>query len=228
MTTMPSSNPRSSLPRYALGSLCWALLTGMVLALCLFCGCELEVVPADYPSPEDHGPVPQRPCPDGRCPYATIPPMDLPEVLRQHNYAGGSCVHASLVSVLRWQNLPELAAWWREAYRGGETLGGLVAKVDAARLRFAYTDRGNTEFLAWCSRTRRGAVVFYKPAHAVCFCGFVGRHAVVMDNNHPARLEWIPRETFLARWQAYGGVALTAVYSPAPPRPWVARMTKAQ
>ncbi len=196
----------------------WIL--ALLLVGCLGCDGTLTIGAPDTAASS------QEQCSDGVCPYPTVPPMDLPVQLREENYAGGSCVHASMVSVLRWQGFEELADWWQGQYRGGEGIGGLVSKADRTGLRFAYTSSGDTDFLEWCSRTRRGAVIFYYSAHSITFCGFNSGDAVVMDNNRVDKLIRIPKADFLRRWRGYGGVALTPVYSPNPPRPW--RMVSTQ
>ena len=97
----------------------------------------------------------------------------------------------------------------------------LVAKAEDAGMRFAFTGSGDEQFLEWCSRTRRGAVIFYYSSHSISFCGFMGGSAVVMDNNNVERLIYIPKAEFLQRWRGYGGVAFTPVYTPSPPPPWI-------
>lgn len=195
----------------------------LLLAVVLICGGCDDWLDDDVPAPP---PAKTTPCPDGRCPTFTIedgrrlagqPPMDLPILLRQANYSGGSCVHAAMISCLRWQGLSEWADWWRQEYAGGESLKGLVAKSEHNGLRYAYTGTGQAEFLDWASRTRRGAVIFYWPNHAVNFCGYENGQAVLLDNNRTAQYVRIPREQFLKAWKGYGGVALTPVYSPVPP-----------
>lgn len=57
------------------------------------------------------------------------PVVKLPRELREWNWGGGSCVHASTVMVLRWSNNMELADWWRKTYSGGESYGGLTSKL---------------------------------------------------------------------------------------------------
>ena len=185
----------------------------------LIVGCDIEVKTNKEKLRCPKGKCPASPPAD--CPYMELPPMDLPVELRQRNYSGGSCVHASLVSVLRWQNLHTFADWWQSRYRGGESLGGLVAKAEDAGMRFAFTGSGDEQFLEWCSRTRRGAVIFYYSSHSISFCGFMGGSAVVMDNNNVERLIHIPKAEFLQRWRGYGGVAFTPVYTPSPPLPWI-------
>jgi len=175
-------------------------------------------------------------CPNGSCPRPDRdqPPIrstisvNIPVELREANYARGSCVHASLETTLRHQGRYDLARWWRESYRGGEDAGGLEAKMERAGLRWASTTAGDPEFLEWVSRTRRSAVIFYKPNHAVTFVEFSRRlgkdTAKIIDNNHPGRYEHIEKKRFLRGWRGYGGFAATVVGTPPPPPLWRSRI----
>jgi hypothetical protein len=149
------------------------------------------------------------------------PVVDLPPALRTSNWGGGSCVHASTVHLLQWQGQHELAAWWRSAYSGGEHASRLHERLEAARLRYAYTLDGDTSFLEWALRTRRGAGITYFPSHAVNLVHLDDQWAGLLDNNRIDRVIWIPRAEFLAKWRAYGGWAWTLVYDPPPPVPYV-------
>jgi hypothetical protein len=192
----------------------------LLLALPL-AGCDVDVSP-----PASRLPPPA--CPDGRCPApnwnrapAEVPAMDLPLAMREHNWGGGSCVHASTVMCLRWQHQEEWAAFWRTHYSGGESLGGLVDKLEKNGLRYAYTN-GDESFLDWCSRTRRGAVIFYFPNHSICFVGHHDGQAWLLDNNREDHFLRVPWDEFVRNWKGYGGVALTPIYVPPPPQPLVA------
>ena len=151
--------------------------------------------------------------------------MDLPPALRQSNWGGGSCVHASTVSLLRWQGQFEMAGWWWRNYGGGESIGRLVRRMEAAGLRYAYVTNGDVSFLEWCMRTGRGAGIFYKPMHAINLVGLDQQYAYLLDNNYvtyPERnghWERVERSVFERRWRGYGGVAWTLVYQPPPPLP---------
>lgn len=151
--------------------------------------------------------------------------MDVPLALRTDNWGGGSCVHASTVTLLRWHGLHELADWWRATYSGGESNTRLVNRMEAAGLRYAYTDTGDVSFLEWCARTGRGAGIFYKTNHAINLVGLDSEYAYLLDNNATAYPEtvghWerVPRATFEERWRGYGGFAWSLVYSPPPPLP---------
>ena len=197
-----------------------AILLLALFACLLFAGCENALIEWDaQPAPAV---CPSGTCPDaGTCPYKDVPPVDVPKALRQANYAGGSCNHASLITVLRWQGLEDPARKWRQNYAGGADVTDLADIADGLGLRFAYTNGGDAGFLEWCSRTRRGAAIHYYPGHAVTFLGYVGAQAVLVNNNDTTHLIHVPKTEFIAAWKGYGGKAITVVYSPAPPRPWI-------
>ena len=194
------------------------------LSLCLFTGCQVR---EDRSSRHD--------CPDGRCPtqfriprsaFRTSTPLgaspehpvvNLPPAARCRNYAGGSCVIASTISLLRWQGLDELAKRFRRLYSGGQSADSLHAKLDAHALRYAYTTRGDVRFLEWAIRTRRGAGITFYPMHFVNLVDLTPTHAVLLDNNRTEHYITLPRHEFEQRWRAYGGWATTVVYAPAPP-----------
>ena len=147
--------------------------------------------------------------------------LDLPAELRTQNWGGGSCVHASTVTLLQWQGMPELAEWWRHNYSGGESSSGITSKMEKAGLSYAYTKSGDESFLEWSCRTRRCAGIFYKPGHAVNLVGLDDENAYLLDNNHTSQIETVPRGEFMRRWKNnYGGFAWTIVATPSPPSPW--------
>jgi hypothetical protein len=178
----------------------------------------------------------RRPCPPGHvCPRderlrrsiglpdsaglsTELPAVDLPLDSRCRNYGGGSCVCASTISVLRWQGREDLADRLRQICSGGQSSSSIITKMERLELPYAYTDNGDAAFLNWCCQTRRGATIFWKPAHSCTLVGLTESEAVVLDNNHVGRYEYTPRDEFIRRWRGYGGFALTPlVGSPAPP-----------
>lgn len=163
----------------------------------------------------------RHPCPDGRCPVKYIKSLaDVPVPLREENYAGGSCVHASLITLLRWQGQYEMAEWWRQEYSEGEYLDRVIKRMEAAGLRYAVGNLGDDRFLEWACRNRLGAVIFFKPYHAINIVGMTDTTVTLLDNNHIFEYETMPRDEFMYAWKNYfGGVAFTPVYQPAPPYP---------
>lgn len=198
-------------------STAWILALAAVVAA----GCDELVI-----GPEPKTVRPADECPDGQCPVEPavrlVAPMDLPMEFRERNYAGGSCVHASMVMCLRWQGHFELADWWRQTYAGGEYANGLITKAERQGLRYAYTTEGDPAFLDWVSRTNRGAVIFYYPAHSIVFRGYDAQtgEAILLDNNRIEREIRVSRDEFISAWRGYGGFALTPVYAPPAPPPW--------
>jgi len=152
--------------------------------------------------------------------------VDLPAAERRRNWIGdrgqGSCVHAAIVHLFHWQGRHDLARWWGGRNGNGETADGLAAKLDAAGIPFAETRSGNTAFLEWAIRTRRGAaVVVQNGAHMVTLVNLDDHSAQILDSNSPERIQTWPREKFLRDWQAGGGWAVTPLGTPPAPQPWV-------
>lgn len=183
-----------------------ALLAGLIgFCPCANCDCQ----PSEEPPAAR---VPQEP---------EVPIANIPRALREWNWGGGSCVHASNVMQLRWQNQMELAAWWRKTYAGGESYQGLTSKLQRAGVPYYSTANGDVSILERASQERRAAVIFYYPNHSILFVHIDAQRAIVLDNNRIEAYIEIPREQFISAWKSYGGVAIVpTVGSPAPPLPW--------
>ena len=152
------------------------------------------------------------------------PTVNLPRGLRQRNWVGdrgeGSCVHASMVMLFRWQGFPAMADWWRQNNANGEWAEDLAYKFDAAKVRYAQTTTADVNFLQWACDTRRGAgVTVMGGKHMVCLVHLDDTWAGILDNNNIDTITWVPRETFLAEWRSSHGWAVTPIYWPAPPLP---------
>ena len=155
-------------------------------------------------------------------PALESPVVNPPVQIRQKNWSvngEGSCVHASLSSMLHWQNEFELAEKWRRTFGGGEYSNRLRQRLDQAGVPYAFTERSNLELLDFAHNTRRGALLWWKPSHCCTFCGWVRDqkgtvYAVILDNNRPQQYELVERSTFHKQWAGYGGFALTTLYDP--------------
>jgi len=89
------------------------------------------------------------------------PAVNIPVACRQSNwtsYGSGSCVHATMISLFRWQGRLHTADYWRRTYGGGEDPSGLSTKFDREGIRYAYVTTGEVAFLEWACRTRRGCL----------------------------------------------------------------------
>lgn len=185
----------------------------LFVALALASGCDSPLRPTARPLP---------------APTAEQPPANIPAALHQRNWLGpqrqGSCVHASLVSHLRWLNQFALGERWRATYGDGEYDSRLRSRLDAAGIDYVFTLRADPRFLDWCSETRRGCILWWKPSHCCTFVGWVkqdGREfAAILDNNSPGRFELTEREQFIRLWAGYGGFALAVIDPPASSLPY--------
>jgi len=152
------------------------------------------------------------------------PTVNVPAALRQGNWRGpegqGSCVHASMISLLRWQYRLKTADHWRQTYGDGEQPEDLAAKFDQEGIRYAYVTNGDVRFLEWACRTRRGCgITVMGGAHMVALVHLDDKWAAILDNNNVEKFIWVPRETLIAEWKASYGWAVTPIYAPAAPLP---------
>ena len=158
------------------------------------------------------------------------PTVNLPVSLRQQNWRGtlgeGSCVHASLISLFRWQGRYWMANHWRATYGNGEVAdeswgrgsNNLRAKLEHEGVRFAYTVDGDVAFLEWACYTRRGCgVTINGGRHMVALVHLDSEWAGLLDNNQVNTIIWVPRDQFISEWHASNSFAVAPVYTPAPP-----------
>lgn len=167
-------------------------------------------------------------------PAAEIPVVSLPETLRQWNwrstqaasYGEGSCVIASSCSLFNWLGRPDISQFMRQNYAGGQTARSVQQIWSSMRVEYCATEGGDPEHLEWCSRTRRGAIIWFFPNHCVTFCGYSrvdgADYAILLDNNRCEQYLRIPHEEFVRAWRQYGGFAATPLLTPTSPKPWPA------
>lgn len=157
---------------------------------------------------------------------------DIPPEWRQSNWGTGSCVHATTVSLLRWQGLYDIADEWRRTYSGGEATAQEphTAKMEHFGLKYVVTVDGDDEMLEWAVATRRGAGVTYPRGHCVALVGkevqiptdsSYGSNpkicAVIIDNNHIQHRDYVPWHAFLDGWRNAGGKAFAFTSGKVPP-----------
>lgn len=159
-----------------------------------------------------------------------LPTVNLPVSLRQENWLGnrgeGSCVHATLISLFRWQGRYWMANHWRAKYSAGEVAdetwnrgsNNLRVKLEHEGIRYAYVTNGDESFLDWACSTRRGCGVTVNGGkHCVALVHFDETWACLMDNNSIDKYIWVEREIFLSEWRASRGWAFAVLYCPSPP-----------
>lgn len=157
---------------------------------------------------------------------------DIPPEWRQSNWGTGSCVHATTVSLLRWQGLYEIADEWRRTYSGEEATAQEphTAKMEHFGLKYVVTTDGDDSLLDWAIATRRGAGVTYPRGHCVAVIGKEVQIptdprygdepkicAVILDNNHVNYRDYLPWHAFLEGWRDAGGKAFAFTSGQVPP-----------
>lgn len=150
--------------------------------------------------------------------YYDKPVMNIPPGLRQPNWGRyGSCVHASLIMLLRWQNQNALASSW--PYSEGEYYTRFCERLDRAGIKYASTfEKKDVSFLEWAVRTRRGCMVDCQNGrHMIILVDLDRTHATLLDNNNVKKFKKVPRDKFLKEWFNAQSWALTVVYAPPPP-----------
>ncbi len=161
----------------------------------------------------------------GICLSAERPTVNVPPEWRKGNWKSphgyGSCVHASFITLLRWQGRYETAAMWERTYSGGDWYNAFEKKLEAKGIRYASTaEKGDVSFLEWACRTRRGANVTVRGGmHMVTLVHLDEEWVAIIDNNATKNFIWIPRDRFIAEWKASYSWAVTPVYKPAAPAP---------
>ena len=199
------------------------LLCVLLLTVCML-GCDQEIK-LDFGWGFGDTPTDNRP--DYVYPefQREFPTVNLEQSFRQGNWLGsqreGSCVHATMIMLFRWQGREDLAEKWRATYENGEWHDGLAAKFDKEGVRYAYTWKQNdVRFLEWACKTRRGCgVTVLGGAHMVMLVHLDDKWAGILDNNFTEKIKWVPRQTFISEWKNSYSWAVTPVYTPPPPLP---------
>jgi len=192
----------------------------LIVFVLLFAGCD-QTITIDFGT--DVITQPFRPDYDYPEFVEERPTVNLETVFREENWLGpqreGSCVHATLVMLLRWQGQFEMADYWRKNHADGEWASNLAAKMDRAGIRYAYTSReDDVSFLEWACATRRGCGVAVRGrAHMVMLVHMDEENVCILDNNFPEEFKWMPRAVFMKDWLESGSWAVTPVIGPPPP-----------
>jgi len=182
-------------------------ISAILLALALGCDGRLDVAPLTF---------------NLGTPQSEMPTVNVPPSLRQLNWTDrfsgeGSCTHATLVNLFRWQGRIHTANYWRSKYSGGETPTSLLQALDREGIRCSATE-GSVEFLEQACLTRRGCgVTIMGGRHMVALVELNDFHAGLLDPNDPQNVIYVPRDQFIAEWLNSGAFAVTPIYTPVPP-----------
>lgn len=171
----------------------------MILGIILLAGCDV-VTPRHHPA------------------------MDLPKSERQHNWSvgvvgNGSCVVASTMNLLRWQNRPDLAARLKK-HGGGQSCYSWNNILDAEGIKHTFTYKKNdVAFLEKAIAERRGCAVgiypskTHDPNHMVCLVDLTDTKACILGDNF-CQYYWVDRDEFLANWKSANSWAVSTSYPP--------------
>jgi hypothetical protein len=144
---------------------------------------------------------------------------EIPPEFRYSNWGGGSCVHASICTVLELQGRHDWAAWWRQKYRGGEHADGLARKMEAAGFDWAMTRSRTQAGMDWVRKTcvlGLYCAVNIPNGHMVTCNGFDDQFVYTIDNNNVRQQQKRTHAQFLRSWT---GWAATVVFEGTPPSP---------
>lgn len=134
----------------------------------------------------------------------------LPIELRQKNWTRrgeGSCFFASLAMVANKQGFENVASSLRSLCGGAASWYSAARNPIVNRHPYAYTFDGDSSFLEWCSRERRGAAIQWNTYHMIYFDRFENGQAILIDNNFPDRPFVVEKQEFLRRWRRDGWAA---------------------
>lgn len=199
----------------------------------LFCFAAATVLAAGCTVNEGTHHVAGSECQGQSCRRTDAPTVNPPRSFRERNWKGnhpdqnkrGSCVYATLITLLRWQGRPHTAEYVRTHFADG------AGPNDLRRvgIRYAQTFRQyDVNFLEWCIATRRGcgvscsAIVNGKREycrHCIALVHLDERVAVTIDPNFPQTFVVWNRNDFLTDWRLSQSWAFTPVYSPLAPEP---------
>lgn len=153
------------------------------------------------------------------------PTVGLPYLLRQANWTGrereGSCVWATLTSLMRWQGRYHTAEYLKRKYGDGEYADRFADRLENEGIRFAQvTDASDLSFIDWACQTRRGCgAVVMGGAHMIAIVYSDDEQIGILDPNDIEHVFYVPREAFLTEFVNSGGWSFAPVYTPAPPLP---------
>ena len=151
-------------------------------------------------------------CPDGYCPVRAIK-----QPLSYTNWTTGgrgSCAWASLSNAALAAGLPDIAKDLRSKMGGGATASQLRREIIRRGWKFLQTTDGDASILDYADKTRRAAVIWFRPGHACLFNGWLKDGSALLLDPNTNTLEILPKEKFMAEWRRQGGVATVVLSFP--------------
>ncbi len=144
-------------------------------------------------------------------PQIKIDPLDLQHIWVDKKTKQGSCVHACLVTLFRYQDRDDWAVYWRANYRGGMWNSTLVKYLEENEIPYRNTFREkDVAFLERAMSERIGTLAttsvpdddgFASPAnHMLLLVHLDNCEAAIIDTRISNAVVWMDREEFLETW----------------------------
>ncbi len=145
--------------------------------------------------------------------------------VKQHNYSGGSCYHASMGNCFIGAGYPEFGNWWTDNYRGGETTYHLHKKLETNNIPHVYTENGDPSILYESLSLGIPCAITWKSSHACCLVHIDKPYiynfnteqwikhpnpvAIVADPNYAGNDKPVSLNEFLRKWRYHSGGAVS-------------------
>ena len=138
-------------------------------------------------------------------PQIKIDPLDRQYIWVDPVTKEGSCVHACLVTLFRYQDHDDWAVYWRANYRGGMHNVTLVQYLEDNEIPYRNTFRENdVAFLEQAMSERIGTLATTSidtPAdHMRLLVHLDACEAAIIDTRTSNSVVWMDREKFLETW----------------------------
>lgn len=138
-------------------------------------------------------------------PQIKIDPFDRQAIWVDPVSKSGSCVHACLVTLFRYQDHDDWALYWRANYRGGMYNSLLVKYLEDNKIPYRNTfQEKDVKFLEQAMSERLGTLAttsINDPADHMLLLVHLGVcEAAIIDTRTSNAVVWMDREKFLETW----------------------------
>ena len=138
-------------------------------------------------------------------PQIKIDPLDLQTIWVDPVTKSGSCVHACLVTLFRYQDRDDWAVYWRANYSGGMRNAWLVKYLEENEIPYRNTfQEKDVKFLERTMSEQLGTLAttsIDNPADHMLLLVHLGPcEAAIIDTRTSNAIVWVDREKFLETW----------------------------
>jgi len=159
----------------------------------------------DFAKSEELAPIPKIVFQVQDRPQIKIDPLDRQAIWIDPVTKLGSCVHACLVTLFRYQDREDWALYWRANYSGGMWNSTLVEYLEENKIPYRNTFReDNVAFLEQAMSERIGTIattmIDYPADHMLLLVHLDNCEAAIIDTRTSNAVVWMDREKFLETW----------------------------